>query len=102
VPFFPSTNINFMNVVCVLMRTLKINKTMRTLNANCTGQAVSTRWSRVLRAVSWDLGPRSLVLGPDRMCQLSKETVGGVGSNYEDIMSIMPRNRYCVDMLGPP
>jgi len=46
------------------MRTLKINKTMRTLNANCTGQAVSTRWSRVLRAVSWDLGPWSLVLGP--------------------------------------
>jgi len=58
--------------------------------------------SFVLCPGTWVLGPWSLVLGPDRMCQLSKETVGGVGSNYEDIMSIMPRNRYCVDMLGPP
>jgi len=56
--------------------------------------------SFVLCPGTWVLGPWSLV---QTGCANSpRKREGGVGSNYEDIMSIMPRNRYCVDMLGPP
>lgn len=75
------------------MRTLKINKTMRTLNANCTGQAVSTRWSCVLCPASFVVRrPGSCLLGPDRTFKLPQEERGEWAVIMRTLWALCPQS----------